>query len=117
MGDKKIQLQCLRIVLFVERIIATLLSCFFRNRIQCSACYQLYNSQRLIFSQSKVCSINFEPPDNDLCSACHVYPLSRGAWMISILFILNGFTWGVEIHNLMNISNSLTFNEVQAKRE
>ena len=28
----------------------------------------------------KVCSINFEPPDKDLCSACHVYPLSRGAW-------------------------------------
>ena len=42
----------------------------------------------------KVCSINFEPPDNDLCSVCHVYPLSRGAWMISILFILNRFTWG-----------------------
>ena len=28
---------------------------------------------------SKVCSINFEPLDEDLCSACHVYPLSRGA--------------------------------------
>ena len=28
----------------------------------------------------------------DLCSACHVYPISRGAWIISILFILNGFT-------------------------
>ena len=22
----------------------------------------------------KVCSINFEPPDNDLCSACYVFP-------------------------------------------
>ena len=69
----------------------------------------------------KVCSINFEPPDNDLCSACHVYPLSRGAWIILILFILNGFTWGVELHNLMNISNPLTFRveiiEVPAKRE
>ena len=54
----------------------------------------------------KVCSINFEPPDNDLCSACHVYPLSRGAWMISVLFILNRFTWGL---NYMNISNPLTF--------
>ena len=43
----------------------------------------------------KVCSLNFEPPDNDLCSACHVYPLSRGAWIISILFILNRFTWGL----------------------
>ena len=30
----------------------------------------------------KVCSVNFKPPDNDLCSACHVYPLSRGAWTI-----------------------------------
>ena len=65
---------------------------------------------------SKVCSINFEPLDNDLCSACHVYPLSRGAWIISILFILNGFAsggggggGGVELHNLMNISNPLTF--------
>ena len=43
----------------------------------------------------KVCSINVEPPENDLCSACHVYPLSRGAWIISILFILNRFTWGL----------------------
>ena len=43
----------------------------------------------------KVCSINFEPSDNDLCSACHVYPLSRGAWIISILFIFNRFTWGL----------------------
>ena len=43
----------------------------------------------------KVCSINFEPPDNDLCYACHVHPLSRGAWIISILFILNRFTWGL----------------------
>ena len=43
----------------------------------------------------KVCPINFEPPDNDLCSACHVYPLSRGKWIISILFILNRFIWGL----------------------
>ena len=43
----------------------------------------------------KVCSINFEPPDNDLFSPCHVYPLSRGAWIISILFILNRFIWGL----------------------
>ena len=33
--------------------------------------------------------------DNDLCSACHVYPLSRAAWIISILFILKRFTWGL----------------------
>ena len=33
--------------------------------------------------------------DNDLCSACHVYPLSHGACIISILFILNRFTWGL----------------------
>ena len=49
-----------------------------------------------IFGLIKVCSINFEPPDNDLCSACHFYLLSREAWMISILIILNRFTWGVE---------------------
>ena len=24
-------------------------------------------------------------------------------------FILNGFTWGVELHNLMNVLNPLTF--------
>ena len=30
----------------------------------------------------RVCSINFEPPDNDLCSACHGHPLFRGAWII-----------------------------------
>ena len=29
----------------------------------------------------KVCSINFEPPDIDLGSACHVYPLFHGAWI------------------------------------
>ena len=50
----------------------------------------------------KVCSINFEPPDIDLCSACHVYPISRGASIISILFIVNRFTWGVELDNLMD---------------
>ena len=44
----------------------------------------------------KVCSINFEPPDIDLCSACHVYPLFCGAWIISILFILNKLTWGLD---------------------
>ena len=58
----------------------------------------------------EVCSINFEPPDNDLCSTCHVYPLSRGAWIISIPFILNRFPGGgVELHNLMNISNRSAF--------
>ena len=44
---------------------------------------------------TKVCSINFEPPDIDLCSACHVYPFSRGASIISILLIMNRFTWGL----------------------
>ena len=44
---------------------------------------------------TSVSSINFEQPDNDLCSVCHVYPLSRGAWIISILFILNRFTKGL----------------------
>ena len=44
----------------------------------------------------RVCSINFEPPDNDLCSACHDHPLFRGAWIISILFILNKLTWGLD---------------------
>ena len=43
----------------------------------------------------KDCSINFEPPDIALCSSCHVYTISGGAWIISILFILNRFTWGL----------------------
>ena len=30
----------------------------------------------------RVCSINFEPLDNDLCSACHDHPLFIGAWII-----------------------------------
>ena len=34
-------------------------------------------------------------PDIDLCSACHVYPISRGAWIVSILFIVNRFAWGL----------------------
>ena len=29
--------------------------------------------------------------------------------MISKLFILNRFTWGLNLHDLMNISNPLTF--------
>ena len=51
----------------------------------------------------KICSINFEPPDIDLCPACHVYLISRGAWIFSILFIPNRFTPdlpGVELDNL-----------------
>ena len=58
---------------------------------------------------AKVCSINFEPPDNDLCSACHVYPLSRGSWIISNTIYIEWIYLGVELHNLMNISNPLTF--------
>ena len=42
--------------------------------------------------RGKICSVNFEPPDNELCSARHIYQVSRGAWMISILSILNRFT-------------------------
>ena len=38
-------------MLFVQRIIAKVFSRFFRNLMQCSTCYQLCNSQRLIFSQ------------------------------------------------------------------
>ena len=30
----------------------------------------------------RVCSINFEPPDNGLCSACHDHPSFRGDWII-----------------------------------
>ena len=36
----------------------------------------------------KVCSITSEPPEIDFCYACHVYPLSRGAWIISIKFMI-----------------------------
>ena len=57
----------------------------------------------------KVCSLNFEPPDIDLCSACHVYPLFREAWIISILFILNETDMGVGFHDLMNNLKPLTF--------
>ena len=46
------------------------------------------------FDRGKVCSINFEPPDVDLCSACHVYTISCGAWTISTLFIVNRVTRG-----------------------
>ena len=51
----------------------------------------LLNCEAANLTVFKVCSINFEPPDNDLCSSCHVYPLSREAWIISILFILKRF--------------------------
>ena len=40
------------------------------------------SSFSLISNFSKVCSINFEPPDIDLCSVGHVYPISHGAWII-----------------------------------
>ena len=80
---------------------------------------------------SEVCSINFEPPDTDLCSACHVYPLSRGACIISILFILNGFTLGgggrggggriTQSDKPFDLQSSnipvITVNEVPAERE
>ena len=51
--------------------------------------------QEGIWKTVKACSTSFEPPDNDLCSACPVYPLSRETWIISILFILNRLTWGL----------------------
>ena len=54
----------------------------------------IYGSVQVIIGIGKVCSINFEPSDNDLCSVCHVYSLSRGARIVSVLFILNRFTWG-----------------------
>ena len=30
----------------------------------------------------RVCSVNFEAPDNALCSACHDHPPFHGAWII-----------------------------------
>ena len=56
--------------------------------------------------EDKVCSINFEPPDNDFLSVCYVYPLSHGAWIISTLL---SFAF-------RNIS-VIIVNEVPAKRE
>ena len=54
--------------------------------------------------------MNFELPDNDLCSECDVYPLSRGAWINHLNTIYIEWIYlGVELHNLMNISNPLTF--------
>ena len=42
---------------------------------------------------SKVYSVNFDPPEFDLCSSCHVYPRSREAWITSVPLTLNIFTW------------------------
>ena len=55
--------------------------------------YIMAITQCICVACSKLCSINFEPPDVDLCSECHVYPISGGASIISILFIVNSFTW------------------------
>ena len=44
----------------------------------------------------------------DRCSVCHVYPISHGASIISTLFIVNMFIWGVELDNLMDIVHSLS---------
>ena len=41
----------------------------------------VHQQQHAEHTLAKVPSINFEPPDIDLCSACHVYPISRGAWL------------------------------------
>ena len=41
----------------------------------------------------KVCSVD---SDIDLCSACHVYPISRGASITLIQYIVNRFTWGLD---------------------
>ena len=70
----------------------------FSSIILCTLCFMnwwySWGVIRSLCRIRKVCSINFEPPKNDLCSACHVYPLSCGARIISILFILNRVTWG-----------------------
>ena len=67
--------------------------CRMRSKV-CSINFESCTSvPRAIF---RVCSIDFEPPDNDLCSACHDHPLFRGAWIISILFIFNKLTWGLD---------------------
>ena len=57
----------------------------------CSISHLLFQNWTMNYSnvehcQYKVCSINFEPPDNDLCSTCHVYPLSHEAtWSMDYL--------------------------------
>ena len=62
---------------------------------------------------SKVCSINLErTDDNDLCSACHVYPLSLRARIISILFILNRLSWGLN-YLIWWISQTLWLSELK----
>ena len=45
---------CRQLVLFMQRIIATFFSCFFRNWIRCSVCYQLYNSQSTEYNSLSV---------------------------------------------------------------
>ena len=53
----------------------------------------------------KVFSINFEPSE----IACQVHPISRGAWIISILAIHTEQIYlGLELDNLMNTLKPLT---------
>ena len=47
---------------------------------------------RTIYHDVKVCfSTSFEPPEIDLCSACHIHRLSQRARITSILFILTSY--------------------------
>ena len=57
----------------------------------------------------RVCSINFEPPDNDLSSACHDHPLF--SWSMDYLntIYVEQTDLGVGVHNLMNNLKLLTF--------
>ena len=57
----------------------------------------------------KVSLINFEPPDIDLRSACHVYPLFRGAWIIFSTIYIEQTDLGIGLHNLMDNLKPLTF--------
>ena len=59
-------------------------------------------------SMCKVCSISFEPPESDLCSECHVYPLTMGVDYFNIINT-EQLNQGAELHNLMNISKPLIF--------
>ena len=45
---------CRQLVPFMQRIIATIFSCFFRNWIRYCVCYQLYNSQSTEYNSLSV---------------------------------------------------------------
>ena len=63
---------CRQSVPFMQRIIATIFSCFFRNWIRYSVCYQLYNSQSTEYNYLSVRTL--ENSDLLLCLRHCLFP-------------------------------------------